>query len=320
MSIDRPIKFTLLCACKNEEQDIHLALKSAIAQTYPHKEITFVDDSIDHTKEIIRQYADKGVILHDGPGKGCCQARNSAMKWATGDVIVFLTADTDLEPGYLGKIAPHYEKGYDYVMVESYSNSDTVYSRFVQADHLVTASKPDWNPLTTQGYSVRREAALEVGGISGGDYPVNFCRDWSLVKKMQERGYKGIIDRSIRVPHKSPDNFEEYWRVQRTRGHWSAYQPFFLFFRSTAYLFFKFIVKDILSFLEFVLIFPAARKVWSMVQALKNNPIPDFFSLYYVYFLHILAYRVGEWQGWWYIFKYDKSHKRPLLGGIVDHI
>ena len=51
----RPIVFTLLTACKNEEKDIHLALDSALAQTYPHKEIIFVDDSNDGKKEIIKR-------------------------------------------------------------------------------------------------------------------------------------------------------------------------------------------------------------------------------------------------------------------------
>ena len=72
----RPMLFTLLTACKNEEKDIHLALESALAQTYPHKEIIFVDDSSDGTKEIIRKYAECGVILIDGKGQGCCMARN----------------------------------------------------------------------------------------------------------------------------------------------------------------------------------------------------------------------------------------------------
>src|SRR3990167_8543079 len=112
MKKDNSIKFTLLTACKNEEVDIHLAIKSALSQTYQNKEIIFVDDSTDRTKEIIRGYTNKGVILIDGDGKGCCQARNLGMKRATGDVIVFLTADTNLEPHYLEKIAPYYEKGY----------------------------------------------------------------------------------------------------------------------------------------------------------------------------------------------------------------
>jgi glycosyltransferase involved in cell wall biosynthesis len=316
MSENKSIKFTLLIACKNEERDIHLSIRSALAQSYPNKEIIFVDDSTDRTKEIIRSHADEGIILLDGPGKGCCQARNLGLRRATGDVIVFLTADTDLEPGYLEKLVPYYEKGYDYVMTESYSNLDTIYSRFVQVEHLLTADKPDYNPLTTQGYSVRRSAALEVGGISGGEYPVNFCRDWTLVKKMQDKGtYKGKIDRSILVPHKSADDFEEYWRVQKTRGLMSAYQPYFLFHRSPLYLFFKFGAKSFLTFLEFILIFPSA---WHVFKMAKNSPrkMMDFFPMYYVYFLHMLAYRVGEWKGWLFITRFNRTNKPPLLSAI----
>jgi glycosyltransferase involved in cell wall biosynthesis len=309
---EKPLKFTLLTACKNEEKDIHLSIESALAQTYPHKEIIFVDDSVDRTKEIIRSYADRGVILLDGPGKGCCQARNLGMRKATGDVIVFLTADTDLEPNYLQKLVPYYEKGYNYVMTESSSNLDTIYSRFVQADHLSYFHKPGGhNPLTSQGYSVRRSAALEVGGISGGDYPVNFCRDWTLVKKMQEQGFKGIVDRSIIVPHKSPDTLEEFWRVQKTRGLMSAYQPYFFFHRTPGYLFLKFGAKSLLTFLEFILILPAANNAYQMAKKLPH-PIKNFFPFYYAYFLHMLAYRVGEWKGWLFTLKYDHSHKLGL--------
>jgi glycosyltransferase involved in cell wall biosynthesis len=317
MSRTSPTTFTLLCASKNEEKDIRVTLETALAQTYPHKEIIFVDDSTDRTKDIIREYKGKGVILIDGEGKGCCQARNLGLRRATGDVIVFLTADTKLEPGYLEKILPYYEKGYDCVMVESFSNLDTVYSRFVQVQHLIVASQANYNPLTTQGYSVRREAALAVGGISGGNYPVNFCRDWTLVKKMDEKGYKKIIDRSIIVGHISPDNFREYWQVQKTRGLWSAYQPYFLFFRSPLYLFFKFTVKCALTFFHFALIVPA---FWytGKIASYSKHPARDYFPLYYAYFLHRLARCVGEWQGWWYVWKYDKTHERPLLGGALD--
>ncbi|MBI5305984.1 glycosyltransferase family 2 protein [Candidatus Wolfebacteria bacterium] len=316
MTKDNPIKFTLLTACKNEEVDIHLAIESALAQTYPLKEIIFVDDSTDSTKEIIRGYANRGVILIDGEGKGCCQARNLGMRHATEDVIVFLTADTNLEPGYLEKILPYYEQGYDYVMAESYSNLDTVYSRFVQAEHLIVANRPNYNPFTTQGYSVRRTAALAVGGISGGDYPVNFCRDWTLVKKMEENGYKGIIDRSIIVSHKSPDNFQEYWRVQKTRGLMSAYQPYFLFHRSVRYLLIKFIAKSVLSFLHFALIVPA---VWhtSKLAKYSKHPIRYFIHFYYAYFIHRFARCVGEWQGWFYILRFNNRRREKSLENVI---
>ncbi len=309
MSGTHPIKFTLLTACKDEEKDIRLAIESALAQTYTNKEIIFVDDSTDRTPEIIREYANQNVILINGLRYGCCQARNLGIKNATGDVIVFLTADTKLESGYLEKILPYYERGYDWVMVESFSfNLETIYSRFVQIQHLMIADKPNYSPFTTQGYSVRRDAALAVGLISGGDYPVNFCRDWTLGKKLLENGYKRMIDRSIIVPHKSPDNFPEYWQVQKTRGLMSAYQPYFLFHRSPSYLFFKFTAKSILAFFHFVLIVPA---LWHVIGMAKHSdrPVHDFFPLYYAYFIHIFARCVGEWQGWLFVNRLDCAQK-----------
>ena len=293
----RPILFTLLTACKNEAKDIHLALESALAQTYPHKEMIFVDDSNDGTKEIIRKYADRGVILIDGLGQGCCMARNLGMERATGDVIVFLTADTKLEPDYLERILPYYQRGYDWVAVQSYSyNVDNVYSRFVEIQHRYADRKPSFEPYTTQGYSVRRDAALAVGLISGGIYPVNTCRDWSLGKKLTEQGYKKVYDRSIVVPHKSPDNFPEYWHVRKTRGLMSAYQPYFMFHASPTLLCFKFVAKDVLALLHFVLIVPVVLRVIAMVRY-SDRPIRDCFPLFYTYFIHILARCVGEWQG-----------------------
>ena len=293
----RPISFTLLTACKNEEKDIHLALESALAQTYPHKEIIFVDDSCDGTKDIIKKYADRGVILVDGLGQGCCMARNLGMKRATGDVIVFLTADTKLEPDYLEKILPYYQQGYDWVCVQGFSyNLENVYSRFIEMQHRYEDGKPGFEPYTTQGYSVRRDAAFAVGFISGGVYPVNTCRDWSLGKKLTERGYKKIFDRSIVVPHKSPDNFPEYWQVRKTRGLMSAYQPYFMFHASPIHLCFKFVAKDILACLHFALIAPALVRVTAIARY-SDRPADDFFPFFYADFIQILARCVGEWQG-----------------------
>ncbi|WP_445779256.1 glycosyltransferase [Shewanella sp.] len=307
MSLPKDIKFTILIACKNEEKDIRLAADSALAQTYPHKEIIFIDDSTDRTKEIIQEYLYMDAILLDGPGTGCCEARNLGMRQASGDVIVFLTADTKLEPNYLEKILPYYERGYDMVMTEGFSyNMDSVYSRFIQFSQLKNSSCADFNPFTTQGYSVRKEAALAVGLITGGDYPVNFCRDWTLAKKMLENGFNQVVDRSIIVPHKSPDNLGEYWMVQKTRGLMSAYQPYFLFHRTPFYLYLKFTAKSALSFLHFALFFPALFQVIGLSKYSKN-PIRDFFPLFWAYFLHVLARCVGEWSGWLFIIKYNRS-------------
>lgn len=292
-----PITFTLLTACKNEEKDILLSIESSLAQTYPHKEIIFVDDSDDGTKEIIKKYTRSGVKLINGNGQGCCMARNLGMESASGDVIVFLTADTKLDPNYLEKILPYYQDGYDWVMVGSYSyNDENIYSRFVELSHRLNDKQPGFDPFTTQGYSVRRDAALAVGLISGGVYPFNTCRDWSLGKKLAEAGFKKIYDRSIIVPHKSPDNFPEFWLVQKTRGLMSAYQPYYMFNKTISYLCSKFIVKDILVFLQFLSIVPIIIHVAALSRC-SDYPLRNFLPMLYTYSIHAIAVCFGEWQG-----------------------
>lgn len=309
--------FTLLIACKNEEKDIRLALESSIQQTYSNKEIICVDDSTDSTKTIIREYQERGVRLIDGHGEGCCMARNLGIDQARGDVIVFLTADTKLEPNYLEQICKYYESGYDLVAVASYSyNLESVYSRFIEMQYRYEDQNPNFNPYTTQGYSVRKQAALAVGGISGGVYPFNTCRDWTLAKKMEEVGCKKIYDRSIVVPHKSPDNFKEYWTVRKTRGMMSAYQPHYLFNKSLSYLCLKFFVKDLLATLNFFLVLPWLIKLIK-ISSFSDTPFQDLFKFGYAYMVQSLSFIYGEWIGLLNMARFEYIHRLHNKSGLT---
>jgi glycosyltransferase involved in cell wall biosynthesis len=309
MRVKKPF-FTLLIACKNEENDIHLALDSSISQTYLDREIICVDDSTDNTKKIILKYEKFGVRLIDGHREGCCMARNLGLHEAKGDVIVFLTADTKLNPNYLESIKKYYEGGYDIVAVASFSyNIKSVYSRFIEMQYRLEDTNQNFNPYTTQGYSVRRIPALKVGGISGGAYPFNTCRDWTLVKKMEDAGYKKVYDRSIVVPHKSPDNLSEYWLVRKTRGMMSAYQPHYMFNRSLYYLLVKFIAKDIKAILLFILIFPWFIKLLR-ISSYSEEPIKDFFKFAFASAVQSIAFILGEWIGLKNMCTYEKQFKK----------
>ncbi|MCX6702713.1 MAG: glycosyltransferase [Candidatus Wolfebacteria bacterium] len=290
------LKFTMLTASKNEEHDVRMAIEAMVNQHYPNKEIIFVDDSTDKTKEIIREYEDKNVRLFDGPRKGCCEARNIGMKNAVGDVIVFVNADANLAPDFLDKIHKHYENGADWVVVKSRAfNLDNFFARFMQKQADLDEGKDSYNPLTSEGYSVKREAALNAGMISG-DYPFKFCRDYTLGQKLTKAGYKKVFDRTIIAPHKAPDNFKEYWDVRKTRGLFAAFQPYFMYGKSLPFLFIKFIIKDILFLLNFLIIIPAFYRVLR-VSLKSENPIRDFFPFYWAYFIQEYSRVVGEWEG-----------------------
>lgn len=289
------LKFSIIIPSYNESDDVRLSIESAINQSYKDREILVIDDSSDNTPEIIKEYGAEGVKLVDGQRKGCCGARNLGMKTASGDVVVLLNGDVVLPPNFLEKLKSHYENGAGYILVESkIFNLENFWARYVEMLH----RHEYWNNENiewTEGFSCRRDAAINVGLIPG-DFSVRFCRDWFFGRKLKEAGYKKVIDRSIIVTHKAPDNFPEYWRVRKARGRFGALTQYFLLEKNKAFLFFKFFIKDILTALYFLLIFPAVFKVFR-ISCHSEKSCKDFFPFLYAYFIQRLSFIIGEWEG-----------------------
>jgi glycosyltransferase involved in cell wall biosynthesis len=92
----RPLVSILICAY-NAEKTIADTLQSAIAQTWPRKEIVVVNDgSKDRTAEIIRQF--KEVKLISTENQGFSKAQNNVFRQSQGDYIQYLDADDLLAP------------------------------------------------------------------------------------------------------------------------------------------------------------------------------------------------------------------------------
>lgn len=292
----KELKFSIIIPSYNEKDDIRLSIESAINQTYKNREIFVVDDSSDNTPQIISEYSKDGVRLVNGPKKGCCGARNLGMNMASGDVIVLLNGDVRLPDDFLERILKHYNSGADYVLVESkVFNLESLWSRFVEMLHRYDSGKIGEKAEWTEGFSCRRQAALDIGLIPG-DFSARFCRDWFLGKKLKESGFKKKVDLSIVVSHKAPDNFNEYWHVRKTRGRFSALTQYFLLKRNRGFLAIKFLIKDLMWFLEFVIIFPVLIKLFN-ISKFSENPVKDFFPFLFAYFIQRIAFIYGEWEG-----------------------
>jgi glycosyltransferase involved in cell wall biosynthesis len=90
---------SILIPAYNAEEWITYTLQSAIAQTWPRKEIIVVDDgSRDRTAEVARRFASKEVAVVSTPNQGAATARNHAMQLSQGDYIQWLDADDLLAP------------------------------------------------------------------------------------------------------------------------------------------------------------------------------------------------------------------------------
>ncbi len=79
-------------------------IKSALAQTWPRKEIIVVDDgSTDNTLSVARQFSSEGVTVVTQENQGAAAARNHAFSLAQGDYIQWLDADDLLSPDKIAR-------------------------------------------------------------------------------------------------------------------------------------------------------------------------------------------------------------------------
>jgi len=92
----KPLVSILITAYKAEDT-IAYTLQSAVAQTWPHKEIIVVDDgSTDSTAEVARGFKEVRVVSTEN--HGLSGAQNNAFPLSQGDYIQYLDADDLLAP------------------------------------------------------------------------------------------------------------------------------------------------------------------------------------------------------------------------------
>jgi glycosyltransferase involved in cell wall biosynthesis len=85
---------SILIPAYNAERWIAETVKSAIAQTWPRKEIIIVDDgSTDQTVVIARTFASKDVRVVSKDNQGAAATRNYALSLSQGDYLQWLDAD-----------------------------------------------------------------------------------------------------------------------------------------------------------------------------------------------------------------------------------
>lgn len=90
---------SILIPAYNAERWLSQTIASALAQSWPNKEIIVVDDgSTDATLQVAGGFASRAVKVVSQPNAGACAARNRALALAQGDHIQWLDADDLLAP------------------------------------------------------------------------------------------------------------------------------------------------------------------------------------------------------------------------------
>ena len=95
---------SILIPAYNAERWIVDTIRSALAQTWPRREIIIVDDgSRDQTVQVAQQFASKNVSVVTQENRGASAARNKAFELCQGDYIQWLDADDLLAPDKIAK-------------------------------------------------------------------------------------------------------------------------------------------------------------------------------------------------------------------------
>ena len=95
-------RVSILMPSYNSAPYLGAAIESALAQTWPNKEIIVVDDgSTDDSFEIARKFTTRGVVVLSQAKQGASAARNRAFAASSGEYVKYLDADDLLDPRLL---------------------------------------------------------------------------------------------------------------------------------------------------------------------------------------------------------------------------
>jgi GT2 family glycosyltransferase len=300
----------------NEADDIRRTLEALVAQTYPRREILVVDDcSTDETASIAREYSAQGVRVLQTPRRSeRCAARNLGIRAARGDVVAILNADVFPASDYLCRIAAHYRRGADYVLVESHiANTEALFPRYLEALHRAAYDGQDWVEWT-EGFSCRRDAALDVGLFPETPIPLSAGEDGYFGSRLAARGYRKVIDRSIVVPHVMPAALGPFWKQQVSRGRATPVYFFFIERRPLALIVARAAVKSVRFLLATALVVPV---VVSCAGLCRRSPrgLRDLAGFCVARVTSLLGHVYGEWRGIAEIVRYLRARRSPAPAG-----
>jgi glycosyltransferase involved in cell wall biosynthesis len=197
---------------------VSLAVESALAQTWPEKEVIVVDDgSTDGTGERLRSFGDR-IRYRFQQNRGHQGASNAGVAMAGGDFVAFLDSDDLWLPGKLAR---------DMEVLLADPSLGMVCSRMEVIDEQGTrtgALKPEVEPgetldrvlvtgsALTSSFTIRREVFERVGGL---DPSLTRFEDLDLVISVLQEGpirflpaplalyrdHRGNLTKNIRANH-----------------------------------------------------------------------------------------------------------------------
>jgi len=216
---------SVIIPARNEEQNLGRLLNSLASQTCRPKEVLVVDDhSTDGTADIALAYEVRLISSAPLPegwlGKpwACWQAAEKA----AGEILVFLDADTFLEPDGIARIVGEHERAGGLLSVQPYHRMEKAYEKLAAFFNIITmagtgsfsifagkfATRGAFGPclicrredyFATGGHGRARAQVLESMGLAGAfresRLPVScYGGKGAVLFRMYPNGFRSMID------------------------------------------------------------------------------------------------------------------------------
>ncbi len=212
---------TLIITAHNEEKRIQKKIENTLAIDYPRDRLEVLvasDASTDRTDDIVRDYADRGIMLVRAPERrGKEFAQKCAIEKARGEIIVFSDVATMIEKDGISRIVSNFSDP----TVGCVSSEDRVLDvqGNVSGEGAYVRYEMWLRSLETQVYS--------VVGLSGSffaaraevciDWPINIPSDFNTLLNTIKEGLKGVSDpNSIGIYTAVSNKKREFERKIRT--------------------------------------------------------------------------------------------------------
>lgn len=170
-----PLTLSVVMPTYDEPERLEAALKSLSQQDYPHEaiQIIVVDDASPHldSEQLHAAVAPLQLqLLRNEQNQGRARTRNTALRVASGEIVVFLDSDMIVGTNFLRAHAQQHQNHAEAVFVGNVRFAseipNTSLTRYIEGRgvHRVDEDKPiPFNCFVTGNSSVRRSTLLRVG-------------------------------------------------------------------------------------------------------------------------------------------------------------
>ena len=210
------MKISVLTPSFNSGKYIERAIKSVLNQNYFDWEHIIMDGgSTDNTIEIFKKYDHLKWISKKDNGQS--DAMNKAFNLSTGDIIVYLNADDEIEPNLFSDIINIFseKKEIDAIVGNVNCNLPThnYYSKSsILFDEIVEINKDLCFPLNPVGYYYKRKVQEEIGPFPENEH---MAMDYWFILRLYKNYKLEYIDRSFGTYH--IDGFNKSSNIVKSR-------------------------------------------------------------------------------------------------------